>query len=151
MPQLNLNDTLWEIALLFILFLIGAVKNGTGLYYSLCLYIKGLKVNAIITGCGGRTKKAYYSTKRALAKYSLNDKEQTGKMLCPYDDVLKPGEKREIIINKKCPSVFALTQEHIKGYLIKKGILTGLFMLLLILHIVFTVNFIPDDTLPMWN
>ena len=138
MPQLNLNDTLWEIALLFILFLIGAVKNGTGLYYSLCLYIKGLKVNA-------------YSTKRALAKYSLNDKEQTGKMLCPYDDVLKPGEKREIIINKKCPGVFALTQEHIKGYLIKKGILTGLFMLLLILHIVFTVNFIPDDTLPMWN
>ncbi len=63
-------------------------------------------------------------TGHALAEYTVNSKTVKGWMIGVYDERLRPEDRVKIIVNRRCPTMFAFSEKQVRGAVKTYGIFT---------------------------
>lgn len=121
-------------AFLLLLFIICCVKNAINLNIALHFYhdIKAKAYThcyAVIAMAYGISNRNYDSRKYAKAKYIIDGKDITGKMICSYDSRVEKGDKVTVIFPKSNPKIFAFSEQHVKNAVLTYSVLTVVFAL----------------------
>lgn len=121
-------------AFLLLLFVICCVKNAVNLNIALHFYhdIKDKAYThcyAVITMAYGISNRNYDSRKYAKAKYNIDGKDITGKMVCSYDSRVEKGDKVYIIVPQNNLNIFAFSEKQVKNAVMTYSVLTSFFAL----------------------
>ena len=121
-------------AFLLLLFVLCCVKNAINLNIALNFYhdIKDKAYThcyAVITMACGISNRNYDSRKFAKAKYIIDGKDITGKMICSYDSRVEKGDKVYIIVPQNNLNIFAFSEKQVKNAVMTYSVLTSFFAL----------------------
>lgn len=79
----------------------------------------------------GIVNRSYDSTKAAKAKYTVLNKEVTGRMICSCDHKLTVGEQVKIIIPKHDIKIFSFSEKQVRDALMTNVIFTAISLIAL--------------------
>lgn len=71
-----------------------------------------------------------FSTGHALAEYSVNGKAVRGWMMGLYEGKLKPGDSRNVIVNKSIPTMFAFSEKQVSTAVMNYAVFTAISAIL---------------------
>lgn len=142
-------DVTWFFFVLFILLIYILVIVVRKLCISINMY-SDLKtgvihsVRAVIYKVSGHSVHDIYTTKKAYANYTLNQKKYDGIMICISNKKINAGNTFTIFISEKNPNYFAISKQHIKESLFTYLLLTIIIAVVLVCLTVIGVLYISD-------